>query len=135
MDFVMEEVVEDFEKTTATWDEEPEFHVRDVRFRWSVWTDSEIYAYVDRGTRPHVIRPKRPGYPLAFQTGYTAKTVPRVIASRPGGASGPTVYAMEVHHPGTEAREFTATIYEKWADLFPDRVEEYLQELLQEADL
>lgn len=132
---VAEDVKEDFEKTVETWDTKPEFNIREVRFRWSVYTDDQIYAYVDRGTKPHTIRPKRPGYPLAFQSGYVAKTIPRVIASRPGGASGPMVFTYEVHHPGTEAREFTATIYEKWNPLIPERVDEMLKELLEEADL
>lgn len=42
-------------------------------------------TFIERGTRPHTIRPRR-GKFLVFQ-----------------GADGRTVFAREVHHPGTEA--------------------------------
>lgn len=41
-------------------------------------------SYLENGTRPHVIRPKRPGGVLVFVT-----------------SIGNTVFAREVHHPGT----------------------------------
>ena len=44
--------------------------------------------YVNNGTRPHVIRPRRAGGTLRFRVG------------------GMTVYAREVHHPGTSPRPF-----------------------------
>jgi hypothetical protein len=44
--------------------------------------------YVNDGTRPHTIRPRRPGGVLAFQVG------------------GRTVFARLVHHPGFRGTHF-----------------------------
>jgi len=78
-----------------------------------VFTDNEIYGYVNDGTRPHPIFPKK-AKALAFQWGgkgsYTPKTTPRVIGSRAGGPSGPTVYRPYVQHPGTKGRHFDEEI-------------------------
>ena len=79
-----------------------------------VFTNDEIYKFVDKGTAPHIIMAKHRMRPLVFQTGYKAKTAPGTIGSRAGGPFGPTVRALVVHHPGTEARRFTETIQKKW---------------------
>jgi hypothetical protein len=99
-----------------------------------VTTDDEIYNYVDKGTRAHIIRPRNANV-LAFQGGYQAKTMPRVIASRPGGRSGPTVYAMEVHHPGTKAREFSKIIHAKWEKQTANRMRLALKKGLESVGL
>ena len=113
----------DFEKTTATWDHRVEFEERFREERGGlvgfVITNDEIYKFVDRGTRPHLIRAKHRMKPLTFATGYKAKTKPGAIGSGSGGASGPTVRALVVHHPGTEARRFSETIQDKWQKDLP----------------
>lgn len=111
---IAEEAKKDFEKTTSTWKTKPEF-VIDVRPRsYAIITDSDIYHFVDKGTRPHKIPVGELGF-LAFRGGYQAKTTPRVIQSQAGGASGDYVYTTKtIDHPGTAAREFTTTIYDKW---------------------
>jgi hypothetical protein len=107
------DVKKEYEKTTATWKRKPEFEVligltgRDASVL--VGTDDEVYGYVDQGTRPHVIR-ARNAPRLRFQSGYKAKTAPRRIESKAGGPFGPVVYAKQVMHPGTQAREFSQTI-------------------------
>lgn len=107
-----------FERTVASWEHKPAFRAGGNLFdRW-IGTQDVVYDYVAHGTRPHVIRPRDPGGKLAFQTGYTAKTSPNVIGSRPGGASGNTVYANEVMHPGTEARNFDTIIAANVQDRF-----------------
>jgi hypothetical protein len=108
------EALRNYRRTVNTWRKKPQFDAiaeyTESGFEILVGTDDKIYAYVDRGTRPHVIRPRGP-WPLRFKSGYSAKTTPRVLSSSPGGAEGPTVYAREVFHPGTQAREFTDEIY------------------------
>lgn len=110
---IAEDAKADFEKTVDTWDNKPEFVVEKRPRSLVVKTDDKIYHFVDGGTRAHVIRPVNAPM-LAFSGSYQAKTTPRVIASRPGGRSGPVVFAAEVHHPGTEAREFSKIIHAKW---------------------
>jgi len=113
------EIKREFEKTTATWEHEVKFEST-VGLRRTppgpevlVWTDDEIYGYVNNGTRPHPIFPVRAKV-LRFQWGgkgsYTPKTTPRVIGSRAGGPSGPEVHRPYVQHPGTEARHFDEEI-------------------------
>jgi len=79
---------------------------------------AEIYGYVDRGTKPHIIAAKNAPF-LSFRTGYSPKTLanPARTVSGGGTSSGPRVYAKVVHHPGSEAREFSKVIAE---DILPD---------------
>jgi len=113
-------IMKDFEATVATWNHKVKFD-KIVSFtppvEVLVGTDDEIYRYVDEGTRPHVIRPKNAPR-LVFPSGYVAKTQPKVIGSRAGGGFGDLAFAMSVHHPGTEARQFDQMIKEKWEPLF-----------------
>lgn len=113
----------DYRVTHQTWKTNPAFRIeRKGPFEWHIFTENAIYGYVSDGTRPHQIRPKNPAGVLRFQTGYTAKTTPRVIMSRQGGASGPTVTAKVVNHPGFPGREFPDVITEKWDKEFPKQV-------------
>ena len=54
----------------------------------TVGSDVEYSGYVNDGTRPHTIRPRRTGGVLRFQVG------------------GQVVFARVVNHPGTRARPF-----------------------------
>lgn len=139
---IRREVKKDFEKTTATWKEQPKFEAEISLMHPGptvlVGTDDEIYNYVDRGTKPHIIRPKRRGGKLAFTWGgpgsYRAKTKPRTLASYPGGATGATTVLPIVHHPGTEAREFSQTIAEVWKSKYKRRMEAALKKGVQKCE-
>lgn len=64
-------------------------------------------AYVEKGTRPHVIRPKR-ARSLRFPASGVATTLGGRVttgASRSLGR-GAYVFAREVHHPGTKPKPF-----------------------------
>ncbi len=107
-------VRDDFRKTVRTWDTKPRFIKRGPVQKTAgpeanVGTDSEIYLFVDSGTKAHLIRPRNVGL-LRFQSGYTAKTRVRVVGSRGGGPRGPFVTAKSVRHPGTKARKFADEI-------------------------
>ena len=119
------DVVKEYEKTVATWKKKPKFEsIVDVSGGDAAvltGTDSEIYGYVDEGTRPHIIRPVRASR-LRFKSGYKAKTQPRKIGSQAGGAFGDTVYAMQVRHPGSKAREFSPTIQKRRRKPFTRRM-------------
>jgi hypothetical protein len=109
----------------ANWKHKPKFQTRkDIRPNkitmsvFPVGDNAEIYTFVDQGTRPHVIKAKNAPR-LVFQTGYKPKTLARPARTVSGGgvATGPTVFAKQVQHPGSEAREFSETIAE---DIKPD---------------
>ncbi len=104
----------DFKVTTQTWNHKPEFVIEvPTPYERIIATGSIIYSYVNDGTRPHIITPKRSKI-LRFSPFYRAKTSPRSIGSGPGGSSGDPVVAHVVHHPGTTAREFDDVIAKKW---------------------
>lgn len=66
-----------------------------------------IFGYVDRGTKPHRIEPKKPGGRLVFNVPYQARTAPIANANAGSGKSGDvTVFSTGVDHPGNEARLF-----------------------------
>ena len=116
----------DFKKTTATWEHDVSFDIEvsaDPNVEVSVTTTDKIYGYVNDGTDPHMIFPKR-ARALSFQWGgkgsYRPKTRPRVIGSTPGGPTGPQVARPYVQHPGTDPREFDVAIRDKWDRLLPN---------------
>lgn len=103
-----------FKKTTSSWNTDVKFIVDGPKGgEGAVGTDNDIYGYVARGTRPHLITPKR-GKVLVFGEGtYKPKSRPGILGARrvgtglrgAGGVARP-VFAKRVHHPGTKARGF-----------------------------
>jgi len=124
-------VVSMFEKTTATWEEKPEFTQEvtpAVQFViGKVATTDDIYALVNAGAKRHSI-PKQPGF-VAFQTGFTAKTKPRWIGSQSGGEFGEWTTARQVEHPGFAARDFVGAIAEEIPDLLIEQFRKELENL------
>ncbi len=110
-------VKNDFVRTIRTWSNKPSFVQRGPltlgdRITISVSTGNKIYLFLTRGTRKNYPIPRSPktvGF-LRFRTGYRAKTRPRVIGSRGGGAFGPFASAKQVIHPGIDARDFDKEI-------------------------
>lgn len=131
-------MIKDFESTVSTWRHKPRFKRlsssgglalrgggRDVVLRVGVndkSKHSDIYAYVNYGTRPHIISAVNANF-LRWPTGqYVAKTVPNQLVSKKGsirgglGGRGRTKqynYARSVNHPGTQGRFFDQVIANK----------------------
>lgn len=97
-------------RPTLAWSSSPAFDRKlTTSARWAearVTTDDRRYNWTNFGTRPHIIRPRGPGYPLRFMSGYSPSTRPGSLQSSAASTSGSTVYRYEVHHPGTLARRF-----------------------------
>jgi hypothetical protein len=119
----------DLEKTTATWKRKVTFAITPIPDGFQVDTNDEIWGYVDEGTPPHIIVPKH-GKVLVFGPGARAKTTPRVIGSTAGARGGAPVKVRVVNHPGTEAREFSQALQEKYNDELPKRIDAALGEAL-----
>lgn len=105
----------DHEKVVSSWKHKVKFgYVYDVSADgisanvYAYGANAKIWFWVNDGTKPHIIRPKKSKY-LKFQTGYKPRTA-RGGFGGPGKATGGWVSAKEVHHPGTQAREFTKQI-------------------------
>jgi len=127
------EMKQDYEATTKTWEHKPEFKETVSAGKGAggiiaeVSTTDEIYSYVDQGTRPHIIRAKNAKV-LAFASIFSPKTKPRVLSSTGGSRGSTDTYRQEVHHPGTEAREFSKEIEKKWQPRFKDRMQEAMKD-------
>ena len=110
--------IRQFNDVVSDWNHKPKFKARKVisgesikLFVFPAGKNKKIWTYVSRGTRRHKIRPKKPGGLLAFTLGYSARTKARGKAHvGTGKATGDRVFAAEVDHPGTEAREFEEVI-------------------------
>lgn len=116
----------DFNKATANWKHKPSFEIVKTKNTAAIkisGLNAAIFGFVDRGTRPHIIRPKRAQSrkgrkgTLVFRTGYQAKTRPnntQFVGS--GVASGPWRSAKQVRHPGSKARNITRIIAKRWQE-------------------
>jgi hypothetical protein len=131
---VADEMVLDFRETTRPWKHKVKFEeviAVDPNVEILVGTDDEVFGFVNNGTKPHAIFPRK-AKALAFQWGgkgsYRPKTKPKVIGSTPGGPSGPKVALPYVQHPGTDAREFDVTIEKKWKPRFKRLMEAAMSE-------
>ena len=127
----------DYQKTTRTWSHKVVFHrysrygLRELAA--GVDTEDEIYGYVERGTKPHVIMAgiytgKSNKKALAFPSVFRPKTKPRVIGSAAGYKGGATIVRPFVQHPGTEAREFSKTIKKEREPWFRKRVDKAMSQ-------
>lgn len=115
----------DFETTTATWNTRPAFRIEKGEGERIIGTDSDVYGYLDEGTKPHTIEPRSPGGVLAFQPlGFRPKTRQNYIGSNTGNpGGGPVVIRRKVRHPGFPARNFAMKIAEKWQREWPAQVQ------------
>lgn len=116
LDVLEKKATKMFEDTFSTWSNKPAITVQSTPSSRQIRVIGKIYGYVDKGTRPHIITPKRSRY-LSFRGGYKAKTSPGVLSSGSGGASGKRVFAKLVHHPGTRPRNFSVVIA---VEIFPE---------------
>jgi len=108
--------LKDLESTVRTWKHKPAFDVTITKqgedYSVTAGTDDVIYGYVNDGTKPHPIKPKRSKY-LRFSSGYKAKTRVGIIGSVEGGSFGEDVFSRGVMHPGFIGRDFTKKIQQR----------------------
>jgi hypothetical protein len=95
----------------ATWKRPPAFDVR--QHRGSTTTTLTInaepvfpFGFVNAGTRPHMIFPKKAGGRLRFNTRFSAKSRPNSLKAYVGMSAPPVRFAWGVHHPGNAPRNF-----------------------------
>ena len=136
-----QEAMKRYQRTTSTWSDRPRFEsstdYTSNSVTVSVGTDNDIYGFVDKGTglwgpkrAKYEIKPKGPGYPLRFRSGYKAKTTPGVLGSGGGGPFGPTVTAWSVMHPGIKTRGFTAMIFKQVSEIIQRRTMDRLHKAI-----
>jgi len=109
----------DFEVTTQTWSHRVAFSVTSPRsYVRQIATDDAVYAMLNKGTKPHVIRP-RASKVLRFTGPFRAKSRPGYIGSNKGSQGTSETFTKHVNHPGTTARRWSKVIADKWRKQFP----------------
>lgn len=113
-------VKSDLEEAFKTWNERPVVEMKihltrtDPQAGVEVYTDDPIVYMLNKGTKRHFVAPRlKPR--LAWQVGFTSKTMPRQLRSRKGGKYG-NVWATSMGHwiRGVEARKWDEVLLKKW---------------------
>lgn len=123
LDELAANVQADFQATVATWDDAPSFVIRKRPSVREIATGQRTYVMLNAGTAPHTIRVQQ-ARRLVFQVPYKAKSAPRLIGSGPGARGNTTVYARDVHHPGTAPREWDQVIAEKYRGVIAPTIQQ-----------
>lgn len=99
----------DFDVTTQTWKNRPQFTIESSPGKRIVSTTSDIYRYVTRGTRVRY---------AVMSPDFMPKTRPGFIGSNMG--KGGVVSISKLHPmPGIKARRFEQAIAAKWRKELP----------------
>ena len=110
----------EFNRTTLTWKGRPEFVIDSRPGERMIYTMSDIYGFVSRGTKPHRIVPRRAKALHFFRTGFRAKSRPNSLRANKGArATKDETYSQGVNHPGNAARNFDLTIQKRWQKELP----------------
>lgn len=129
---VGKEIQADFEGTVSTWKHKPTFKVEistaGGQPSVTVGTADEKYKWVDEGTSPHVIVPKKAKI-LRFPSKSVPKTRPGNLTAGAGMVGGDEVFAHVVLHPGTQPRKFSEKIKNKWKGEFGKRMAAVMKEI------
>lgn len=123
------DAVSDFHAVTSTWNTPVTFSLLREHHSISVATSDKRFIWTDRGTNPHLIKPKLATGALRFRVGGAPKTRVRELSSTMGAVGPDWRSAKEVHHPGTDARWFSEEVADKRAPIYRD----YMQAEINEA--
>lgn len=107
-----------FRQTTSYWRHKPVFDYKIEMFgdtmQLSVFTDDEIYFYIDRGTSVRF---------ATMHPDFRSKTTPGSRKSGRGhGPYDPVFVSKKVPRPGIEARHFTDMIFDERRPVFIQRL-------------
>lgn len=92
----------------------------------------KIFGFVDLGTKPHVIMPRKEGGMLKFRVGYSARTMPVAKYNVGTGQSfGSWATKAMIFHPGTKPRKFLETFMKELIPSFQVRVQQEITRAIQ----
>lgn len=106
-----------------------EYHQRQTGIYHGYPPGELLWKWLSGGVKGHTIVPKRAKY-LRFKSGFSAKTAPRMLMSRPGGYFGDWVTTNRVDWPGIAPREFELSILK---DIGQDMVFGLMEKIYQNA--
>jgi hypothetical protein len=94
---------------------------------------AQKWQWLDEGTRPHIITPRRAPY-LRFQTGGSAGSSPGTLSTRPATPpSGPFVRTQFVRHPGNAARQWSIVLMKERQNPFYEALNDAVKAGLKKA--
>lgn len=133
------QVLAELANMTEDWQHQPTFRARhragaggiEVVFNPVENEAGRIFSYVDQGTAPHTITPRKPGGTLHF-VGSVPKTRARGGQRRRKIAPGQEVFAQSVAHPGIQPRKFIERRRARLQAIFRRTVENALRRGLRE---
>ncbi len=111
--------VKELEKTTATWNTDVKFEIREGWKETNVYTRNKVWNWLNEGTSAHPVAP-RAGGAMQFKTGYTPKTSVGSATSNSGGGTGSFAYSKGHTVSGVEARNWTEKVGEAVSDYIKD---------------
>jgi hypothetical protein len=101
LDDVANAIRDDFLSTVSTWEEKPDFDIQKAEMARVIGTDSQIYAYVNSGTRVRY---------ATMTPDFQAKTEPNVLTAKVG--QGGLAYVNRLRpRPGIQARNYCGQVY------------------------
>lgn len=112
----------ELQKATRTWNHKVTFDMKVSLAKGDryvqVSTDDQIFAWVNDGTRSHMMGPILPVNKKALKipSGSILKTTPHKLSSRKGRQVGPYFIRKRTRrflHPGTEGRFFTQVVVDR----------------------
>lgn len=123
LDESAKEVQGEFETTVETWNEKPVFRIVSGSHDRSIFTEHQIYDWVNNGTMPHAIFPVNK-LALFFAIDSSPKTRMGMLGSAPGNPGTNFVFSYRgVYNPGVAPRGFDRVIWERWIDILPTRIQ------------
>lgn len=127
LDDSAQRVQANLEKPTSTWQTKVAFQIKAIANGRTISTTNEIYGYVSKGTRPHIIRARNARY-LNFPSASSPKTSPGSLDSGAGSRGPADTFRRQVRHPGTDARNFDKAAAKLAENEFPRRMQEAVRE-------
>lgn len=109
---IAKDVEKDYIKTTKKWKKRP-IWIRSIKHTDKgiiifVGTENKIYGYIDKGTKKHIIRPKKAEVLRFRGSSYRGRGRPR---------ASDYVYTKFVMHPGFKGYGHSKRIAKKWQPL------------------
>lgn len=122
------ETIKDLKRATSKWKTPAEFTVEKEDEGATIVTEDDRYIWVDEGTAPHTIVPKKNKF-LKFRPG---DRVRNEIARRQSTQTSKdvAVYTKTVHHPGIKPRNFTETVMRKREKKFTSAIEDAVEKAI-----
>lgn len=127
LDDSAQKVHADLQKPTSTWKTRVAFQIKAMANARTISTTNEIYGYVSKGTRPHIIRAKNAKY-LNFPSATSPKTRPGSLDAGSGSRGPADTFRQQVRHPGTDARDFDKAAADIAKVEFPKRMQQAVKE-------